>query len=538
MRLLDWILSDIASELPEALFFFDDSGQCIWANVLGIRLTGIEDGEYDDASGRLEELFGALDRADAEWTVRRSLDGSEARAYYTLEKRTLSDGRGRSVGALLSVRDNTDEQQALLREKYNATHDHLTGLYTREYLYDQVHETLLAHPETAYYIVFVDVNDFKLVNDIFGNDFGDYALQRIADWIRSGMSKNCVYGRLAGDTFGVCIPVAEFDPEGIEHDLADFIVERDAVQHHVLIHLGVYPATQADLDVSVMFDRAHMALSTVKQDYQTHIGYYDDTMRQQVLWNQHISSQLQEAMASRQVLPYLQPMVDRSGKVVGAEALVRWQHPVDGFLTPAAFIPVLEQNGMIAELDKYMWHCAGEILARWKQSRCDLFLSVNISPMDFYFMDVAAELKAVVREFDLDPARLRIEITETVMMTDIDKRVKILTDLKDAGFLVEMDDFGSGYSSLNMLKDMPVDVIKIDMMFLNQSKNDDKAQTILHNIINLSEDLGISSLTEGVETQSQYQMLTEMGCKLFQGYYFAEPMAVDTFEALCCHTAS
>ena len=184
---------------------------------------------------------------------------------------------------------------------------------------------------------------------------------------------------------------------------------------------------------------------------------------------------------------------------------------------------------MIAEVDKYMWRCACEILAQWKKAHKDLFISINISPKDFYFMDVAAELKEVVREFGIDPSRLRVEITETVMMTDIENRIKILNDLRRDGFIVEMDDFGSGYSSLNLLKDMPVDVIKIDMIFLRKAKDNGKAETILHNIINLSEYLGISSLTEGVETEPQFRMLSDMGCRMFQGYYFARPMPVGEF---------
>lgn len=301
----------------------------------------------------------------------------------------------------------------------------------------------------------------------------------------------------------------------------------------MLIHLGVYAVSDPSLDPSVMFDRAHMALTTIKEEYNTHIAYYDDEMRKQVLWNQHISTDLYGAIQARQICPYLQPIVDRNGRVVGAEALVRWNHPVDGFLTPGAFVPIFEKNGMIAELDKYMWRCACEILARWREEGRDLFLSINISPKDFYFMDVAAEIKGIVREFGIDPALLRIEITETVMMADVEKRTEILSDLRESGFYVEMDDFGSGYSSLNLLKDMPVDVLKIDMLFLSQSRYDNRAQTIVHNIIHLSDDLGISSLTEGVETQSQYQMLSDMGCKLFQGYYFAKPMPLDAFEAFC-----
>ena len=315
---------------------------------------------------------------------------------------------------------------------------------------------------------------------------------------------------------------------------------KDKIQYKPMFlwvsHL-IYEITESGLDVSVMFDRARLALSTVKDEFQTRITFYDNEMRDRVLWNQHISSQLSDAIHTRQIRPYLQPIVNRNGKVVGAEALVTWIHPVDGFLSPASFIPVFEKNGMIVEVDKYMWRCACEILARWEKEGIEAFISVNISPKDFYFMDVAAEIKKVVKEYGVNPSRLRVEITETVMMTEIDKRIRILNDLKEAGFLIEMDDFGSGYSSLNLLKDMPVDLIKIDMMFLNKSKNDIKARKILHNIISLSDDLGISSLTEGVETMPQYEMLSGMGCKLFQGYYFSKPVPVDEFEKICFHAA-
>jgi EAL domain-containing protein (putative c-di-GMP-specific phosphodiesterase class I) len=145
-------------------------------------------------------------------------------------------------------------------------------------------------------------------------------------------------------------------------------------------------------------------------------------------------------------------------------------------------------------------------------------------------MDVAKELQDIVEEYGVEPSRLRIEITETVMMQDNENRIDILNQLKQSGFLVEMDDFGSGFSSLNMLKDMPVDVIKIDMLFLRQTQQDDRGQTILHNVMNLTNDLGLSSLTEGVETEAQYNMLLKMGCKLFQGYYFSRPIPVDQFE--------
>ena len=177
-----------------------------------------------------------------------------------------------------------------------------------------------------------------------------------------------------------------------------------------------------------------------------------------------------------------------------------------------------------------MWRSACEILARWRKSSRDMFVSVNISPKDFYFMDVPMTLKRYVNEYGVSPARLRVEITESMMINDTSMRNRILEELKSIGFIVEMDDFGSGYSSLNMLKEMPVDVLKIDMMFLRNDNYIDRARTIIRNIMQLAEELGIESLTEGVETERQHRVLAEMGCKLFQGYHFARPISVEEFE--------
>lgn len=530
LKLLDRMLAGIASQIPEALFFYDDAGRCIWANEPGLKLTGIKDTDFEKAKDRLAELFGDFEQDSDEWTLKRSQKVDDEMRYYIMEKHTVKDSRDYSSGSFLSIKDNTEEQNALQKEKYNATHDRLTDLYTKEHLYECIHRLLLNDQKTDFLIIMIDVKDFKIINDIFGSEFGDYTLKQIAEWIKGMMPQKSVYGRLSGDMFGVCIPKDEFDAEKLEKALSQFVVRNDNIEHHILVHLGVYEVNEPKLDVSVMFDRAHMALSTIKDDYQTHIAWYDDKMRERVLWDQHISTQLRRAIYEKQVRPYLQPIVDTEGRIVGAEALVRWIHPVDGFLSPGMFIPVFEKNGMIAELDKYIWRCACKLLYSWKKEHSDLFISINISPKDFYFIDVAAEIKKIVKEYDIDPSKLRIEITETVMMTDINNRMKILEELKEAGFMIEMDDFGSGYSSLNMLKDMPVDILKIDMVFLSKSKQNEKAQKIMHNIISMSEDLGIISLTEGIEDEEQFRFLLEMGCKLFQGYYFARPMPVDEFE--------
>ena len=281
-----------------------------------------------------------------------------------------------------------------------------------------------------------------------------------------------------------------------------------------------------------MYDRAVLALEGIKEDYHYHTAWYDPSMRYSVVINKQISEELAAAIGEGQIRPWLQPIMNREGKAVGAEALVRWIHPEKGIRSPGDFIPVLEKNGMIADLDRCIWRQACEILARWKDEGKDLFLSVNISPRDFYLLDVAGELKSLVREYGVDPARLRLEITETVMMADDENRMEILRDLQSCGFLIEMDDFGSGYSSLNLLREMPVDVLKIDMVFLRDTadRERERTRTIVKDVIAMADHLGITSLTEGVETDYQYCKLLEMGCQLYQGFYFAKPMPAEEFE--------
>ena len=231
-------------------------------------------------------------------------------------------------------------------------------------------------------------------------------------------------------------------------------------------------------------------------------------------------------------MPYLQPIADKSGKIVGAEALARWIHPEYGFMSPGDFIPLFEENGMITDLDKHIWKSTCELLSHWDEKFPGIFISINVSPKDFYMTDVLSEIMSYVMKYDIDPHNLRIEVTESSMMRDTDDKMRILDEFRKQGFIVEMDDFGSGYSSLNMLKDMPVDVLKIDMNFLGKSNDQEKSDIIVKNVIGLSEDLHIVSLAEGVETVEQFDRLGELGCHLFQGYYFSKPIPVADFEAM------
>jgi diguanylate cyclase (GGDEF)-like protein len=531
-RLLDRMLAKIASQMPEAIFFFDANDRCIWANSNGCSLLVIHSDNYDSVQHRLAAMFDDLGEGMDFWASKQTVGSGKTTRYFSLKKHLVTDEKSRKIGSFLTVQDNTSDVLKQQKEMYEATHDKLTGTFTKEHLFNVIRSNLDNRKNVDYSIAYFDIKDFKMVNDIFGKDVGDNVLIRVANWIRETARDNWIYGRLGGDAFGICFPTNLVRLPVVEDRLSKFVISNGTIDQHILMHVGIYHVTDPSIDVSIMFDRAHLAQTSIKNEYNTHIAIYDDKMRDQVLWGQKISTELQAAIEQRQIVPFLQPIVDNKGNIIGAEALVRWLHPKEGFLPPFTFIPIFEKNGMIADVDKYIWRCACEILASWTGEKEKLFISVNISPKDFYFMDVYAEIENLVKEFKINPNRLRIEITETVMMTDVESRMAILKRFRENGFIVEMDDFGSGYSSLNQLKDMPLDVLKIDMKFLSKAEDNHRAKTILRNVLRLSSDLGLFSLTEGVETEDQYNMLNQMGCNLFQGYYFAKPMSVSDYEKL------
>ncbi len=535
MRLLDRMLGRVVSGLRAAVFFFDINGRCIYGNEEARALVNLRPGIEipEDINDTIEEAIGGWGgKFNEEWQAMRRIGEGRGERYLDLNVQQIFDEKNRCVGSTLSIRDATEEEQKLHREKFLATHDQLTGIYNQRYLFERARMAIDEHPDVNYKVVGLDIKDFKILNDIFDKEFGDQVLRVVAEELRNLCQQGTIYGRLSGDKFGFVVPAKDFFEDQMEVLLTEQPYGDRVANYPVVVHMGVYEVSDRNLEISVMFDRAFMAIASIKNDFNRHVAVYDDTMRQNLIWNQSISSQLENAIRERQIRPYLQPMVDKHGNVEGAEVLVRWIHPDEGFLSPARFIPVFEQNGMIAQLDVFMWQCACEILRDWADRGIDLFLSVNISPKDFYFIDVYSTIKELVDKYQIDSSKLRLEITETVMMTDIENRLRIIESLRADGFLVEMDDFGSGYSSLNMLKDIPVDILKIDMMFLYKTKDQSKAQTILQTIINLSGQLGIPSITEGVETAEQLDMLVNMGCRMFQGYYFAKPMPVSDFEEL------
>lgn len=416
-------------------------------------------------------------------------------------------------------------------EHFRARHDSLTGAYNKEYFCDAARKLLNDNPRKDYFILLSDVRNFKMINELFGRQVGDKVLIQISQLLEQHVRPGAIYARYTDDRFAVIAEWEGFDEKLLADRIRNDTYLTGDLSYPVIIHTGIYKIVERDLPITAMVDRAQMALNNIKTEYNTRIAYYDEDLRENLIWEQMITGELDEALAEGQIRPYLQPQMNTDGKMEGAEVLVRWLHPTQGLLSPAKFLPVFEKNGMIAEVDSYIWEEACKILAKWKkEGRDQLYLSINISPKDFYYMDVYQVITDLVKKYDIDLHNLHLEITETVLLTEMEKRLALIQRLQSDGFKVEMDDFGSGYSSLNMLKDIPVDVLKIDMVFLRKTKYVEKAKQILRTIIEMSYRLGIDAITEGVETKEQVDMLTDMGCRMFQGYYFSKPIPLQEFE--------
>lgn len=427
-------------------------------------------------------------------------------------------------------------QTRALREKnkelyYRANHDSITGLYNRERFFEATAELIKRQPQRKFRIVCSDIKDFKLINDMYGDEMGNQVLRYEADLIKKYADSDAVYGRINGDRFAICMPAECFDEDLIVSQISKLKEMFNRSNYHMHIYIGVYDVVDINEAVGTMCDKALISIQNIKGDYHKVISYYDWKLLDHELQKRQLVGEFEKAVSDEQFCIYLQPQTDRHGKCYGSEALVRWKHPERGLIMPGYFIEPLEEAGLIYRLDEFVWELAVRQLKTWKDAgREDMYISVNISARDFYYIDVYESITGMVKKYGISPSSLRLELTETALASDITEIMELLTRLKNKGFIIEIDDFGSGYSSLNMLKDICADVVKIDREFLRETENAKRSKDILEVIISLSKKMNMTVVAEGVETLQQVNMLADMGCEIFQGYYFSKPISVEEFE--------
>lgn len=412
-------------------------------------------------------------------------------------------------------------------------YDRLTGLYSREFFYRKVKERLLEHPEKEYTIVCSNIENFKLYNDIFGVLAGDKLLQETASNLQKEVGEHGICGRYSADRF-LCLQEREQEMEDRVRFLGELHSDVSAKMENVSVKWGVYEISDRSIPVEQMCDRALLAADSIKGQYNQSIAVYDDALRGKLLREKAITDAMETALAEGQFVVYLQPKYSLNDDgMSGAEALVRWIHPEWGFMSPGEFIPLFEKNGFITRLDQYVWEQVCIRLREWKEKGYPLLpVSVNVSRADVYQSDLAETLLEITQKHGVNPVYLHLEITESAYAENPEQIISTVDKLRKQGFIIEMDDFGSGYSSLNMLNQMRLDILKLDMKFIQNEMEKPADQSILRFIISLAHWMRLSVVAEGVETREQLERLRGFGCDYVQGYFLAKPMPVAEYEEL------
>ena len=410
----------------------------------------------------------------------------------------------------------------------------LTGLFNKEYFYRYAEQFDKFHQDMVMDAVFLDINHFHLINELYGRKTGDDVLIHLSDYLKELREETrCIAGRMEADKFFVYI----------EHGKVVYASMIDAINRHfadfrdinVRVRCGLYQNVDKNFDIETRFDRAIQAASTIRDKYAKSIAYYNDETYQQKLYEDRIINEMEDAMAHHQFYLNFQPKYnvhDEEPVLSSAEVLVRWNHPELGRISPGMFIPIFEKNGLIQKLDFYIWNQALECAGRWKKKHgFELPLSVNVSRMDLYNSTLIDFIVVKLNEHDISKDKLYLEITESAYMDNPDQLIEIIDSLRNEGFKIEMDDFGCGYSSLNMLADVPVDVLKLDMRFIHNLKSSAKQETMIRLVMDIAKYLEMEVVAEGVEEKSQVDFLRSVGCDIIQGYYFSKPLPEDEFVA-------
>ncbi|MBQ8281887.1 MAG: bifunctional diguanylate cyclase/phosphodiesterase [Lachnospiraceae bacterium] len=416
-------------------------------------------------------------------------------------------------------------------------YDELTGLMNRMAFCKAV-EAMMQKDEAGvaageYALVFLDVIRFKAINEIFGMTEGDRLLRHIADSILGAVKDEDMVCRLGSDRFIFFTHTSGSElKEMIEKIYAS--ISEHGLPIEITCNAGIYVTNGGSLAADSMIDRAVLAQSSIKGSYTVRYNFYTEAQRNVMLGEQEIVGMMATALAEKQFVVYYQPQYNHStGMLVGAEALVRWKHPERGLISPGIFIPIFEKNGFITKLDLFVFEQVCEFLRKCIDRKFPVVpISTNFSRHDIFQPDFVESLEKIRGKYDVPARLLRVEITESAVMGSSQYTNEVVRKLHQHGYIVEMDDFGSGYSSLNVLKDIELDVIKLDMLFLYEQTESNRGGTILSSIIRMAKWLGMPVIAEGVETVGQADFLRSIGCDYIQGYLYSKPVPEEDYEKL------
>lgn len=417
-----------------------------------------------------------------------------------------------------------------------------TGIFNKQTFIQKTKEMLSKNKGKPFIFIQFDIDRFKVFNDLFGFSEGDKILMGLGEYFIQNSKKNTQYGHIYADHFIICTEKDNFSPETFVKEITTF-TNRLFPKFDFIVRVGLYEVfNDGKIDISLACDRAQLALHSIKADFSARYAFFSDDMITDLKQEQELITDMVIGIRKNEFKIYIQPQYDyTTDSMSGAEALVRWMHPTKGLISPSVFIPVFERNGFITQLDQYIWDKTCAYIRKWKDMGLNpVPISVNVSRRDIYNQNLVAVFSRLLKKYNLTPDSLRLEITESAYMDNPSQLINVVKDLKNLGFCLEMDDFGSGYSSLNTLKDVPVDILKLDMQFIIDSteknkskpKHQKRSSNILTSVVRMANLLQLPVIAEGIESKAQADYLKSIGCFHMQGFYFSKPMPAEEFEAM------
>ena len=450
---------------------------------------------------------------------------------------------------VVSSREKIGHDQRLIDDAeiyFLAYHDTLTKLPNRRLMLDKIKKALSASATSQLFgaVFFVDLDNFKTVNDTLGHEYGDLLLVEVSTRIKDCVSNRDTVARMGGDDFVVLLESVDVDFQQATQKVAKIAEEirRALISPYDLnkkeyassASIGVSIYRGEEVSISSLLKHTDMAMYRAKESGRDAVRFFDNEMKLAVEMRAAMEADLRRAVSERQMQLYYQIQVDSEHRALGAEALIRWIHPLRGIVSPADFIPLAEESSLILEIGEWVFETACKQLAIWskQEKTMHLTLAVNVSAKQFQQPDFVETVKALLHTYGFDASHLKIELTESVVLRDVTEVISKMYALKALGVKLSMDDFGTGYSSLSYLKQLPLDQIKIDQSFVRDMTSDQNDAVMVQTMIDLGKNFHLNIIAEGVENAAQESLLKHLGCMAYQGYLFSKPVPIDEFEAL------
>jgi len=531
-------LSLVVENLEHAIIFFDDNGKCIYKNKSFEDLfekyknVGIIPHNFLADNWFQTDLFAnQIDTNLQDQEINKVYEIGETTHYINLKFQKLKDEKNKVLGSFFLIQDKTKDEEKIRYQKYLSTHDGLTGVYNKFYFYEQAQKILQNQKDNEYIMICTKISNFKFINEIFGNYVVDQFLLKYSQKLLSNTSQNAIYGRLENDNFAFLVEKETFVLDKLLNFTRHFSKLSKDKYFPIQILIGIYEIDDKNVPISVICDRANMAISNIKNPTENPVAYYNLEVKNRLFFEQTIISDFSKAIKEKQFKVFLQPQFTANKKIYGAEILARWNHPTEGLLAPEQFIYLFENNGIITQLDMFIWEETAKILQQWQAHGVkDIPLSINISPKDFFYIDIYSFFTDLVKKYNISASQIKLEITETAFMIDTKTQGSTISKLRQAGFKIDLDNFGTGYSSLNIVRDIHFDEIKLDLSYYNQSDDIQRTRKIISTILLLAKNLEIPVISEGVETKEQFEFLKQFDGTIYQGYYFEKPIEISYFE--------